>query len=435
MRLYLSAGLVLTALLLCSQALPAGEGDAPPSETPAPQAEQPPASIEDLVKALKAEDKDAAKAAMDELALRGREAIEPLMRLQESGEKSASERAAETLARIGVIDGLYAALGLFRDEFEPFEKIGVRFVFHNYGGNPVTIFNPVSPQDPERDYGLGWEITLTGGEGKKPGEMNMNAPRAAQDAGRLNLVTLQPGETYDDVVYLDTLFGVEKLAQDSYALEGRYVVDKAAAEAVGKQAGPKADLREIAITVRPVRFRVALPGMAAVDEETEKKIRQWISDLGSPKYAVRQNAETELDKMGVAALKYLKEAFETTGDPQIKFTAQNLIDKIEKPKDRTVTYLGVRMESQFRGRGVRVQGVMNDSPAMRGGVRDGDAILAVDDSRMRDESDAGVAWLRKQIQSRRAGDRIRLAVQRRDGKEETLEITLDKIDAQLLSQE
>jgi hypothetical protein len=409
-------------------------GSAPADEPSTLPEEAAPAPIEDLIEALRGGDKDAAAGAMDALVARGEEAIQPLIDLRESSEDPGAERATQTLGRIGVVGGLYTQVELFRSEFEPHEKIGVRFVFRNYGKKPVTIFNPVSPRNPESAYGLGWKLTLKTTAGKKVADVDMNEKVSAKTVGQGNLVTLQPGEMYGDVVYLETLFGLEKSAQGEYTIESTYATDKTVLEAVKKRSDLKAeDLFMNSITPPAVHLKVAPPGTGAVDKETEAKIRKLIEELGSEQYRTRRNAETELDELGTAALKYLKEAVDATRDPQIRYIAQQLIDKIEKPAEEMITYLGIRMDQSFSGKGVLVMSVIDSSPAEKAGLRSRDAIVRINDEEIRGDLNTRASYLRKQIQSRREGDKVALTVQR-DGKEVVVEVTLGKILKRVLEQ-
>ena|GEM_PF-5964835 len=427
----------LLMLLAGGRMLQADEpgGPAPADEPSTPPEEAALAPIKDLIEALKGGDKDAAAGAMDALVARGEEAIRPLIDLRESGEDPGAERATQALARIGVVGGLYMRVELFRSEFEPHEKIGVHFVFRNYGKKPVTVFNPVSPRNPEFAYGLGWQLTLKTAAGKKVAYVDMNEKASPKAVGQGNLVTLRPGEMYGDIVYLETLFGLEKLAQGEYTIESAYATDKTMLEAVKKRSDLKAEnLFVNSITPPAVHLKVALPDIEAVDKETEAKIRKLIEELGSERYRIRRNAETELDKLGKTALKYLKEAVDATKDPQIKYIAQQLIDKIEKPAEEMVTYLGIRMDQSFSGKGVLVMSVMNSSPAEKAGLRSRDAIVRINDGEIRGDLNTRASYLRKQIQSRREGDKVALTVQR-DGKEVVVEVTLGKISKRALEQE
>ncbi len=409
-----------------------------PQEPPAPDAETPPAEktdpapVEDLIKALKGDDAEAASKAADGLVARGEDAIQPLIDLQESAEGAPVERAAEALKRIGVVDGLYANVRLFRDEFSPHEIIGVRFVFRNYGKKPVTVFNPVSTRNVEEDYGLGWKLTLQTGEGKKVDALDMNKSVAAAGLRGSNLIRLQPGARHDDIVFMETLFGLEKLNEGEHVLKSMYTINKNLLEGLKKRADLKIEnLHEKPVEPPPVSFKVSIPGQKEVDRKTEEKIRKWIEELGSGEYKVRQNAEAELDKLGATALKYLKETARTTEDPQIRYTVEQLVDKIERPAGEMVAYLGIRMNTDPSGTSVQVQSVMDSSPALRDGIKAGDVIISIDGSKISGYANAGVGYLRKQIQSRREGDKVRITVLRA-GKKETLEVTLGQIDRKTL---
>ena len=97
-----------------------------------------------------------------------------------------------------------------------------------------------------------------------------------------------------------------------------------------------------------------------------------------------------------------------------------------------VTYLGIRMAG-FSENGVMVQSAMPDSPAMLGGIKAGDVIVSINGTKMRPDADPRLSYLRKHIQSRRAGDKLTVTVER-DGKEKTLEIVLGEIGRDALEQ-
>jgi hypothetical protein len=72
----------------------------------------------------------------------------------------------------------------------------------------------------------------------------------------------------------------------------------------------------------------ALPGRAA-DKADEATINKWIGKLSSGRFAEREKAQKELDKIGLPALEALRKAAEK-GDPETRRRAADLIAKLEK---------------------------------------------------------------------------------------------------------
>jgi len=80
-------------------------------------------------------------------------------------------------------------------------------------------------------------------------------------------------------------------------------------------------------------------------------------------------------------------------------------------------YLGMRVIELKTGKGLKVLRVIGDSPADRAGVRGGDVLL-----QMGGKSIPNEAWLRRQVLTRKQGDRMVFAVERQG---ETLDITVN----------
>jgi len=83
-------------------------------------------------------------------------------------------------------------------------------------------------------------------------------------------------------------------------------------------------------------------------------------------------------------------------------------------------YLGVHIEEDVDSPegGARITDVVDESPARRAGLEEGDVIVAFDGSTIR-----GPVGLTKQIRSREAGDRVTIVVVR-DGKRRSVEVEL-----------
>ncbi len=88
-------------------------------------------------------------------------------------------------------------------------------------------------------------------------------------------------------------------------------------------------------------------------------------------------------------------------------------------------YLGVAARAEEGGQpGVAVRDVDPDSPAGKAGLKDGDRIVAAGDQAVKTFDD-----LRKAVASHKPGDKLTLKVMR-DGKEETVNVTLGKQPAE-----
>src|SRR5690349_13568242 len=96
---------------------------------------------------------------------------------------------------------------------------------------------------------------------------------------------------------------------------------------------------------------VALSALLLWQGADDKKIGDFIRDLGADEYAVRERAEGELRKMGDAAIPALREALEDK-DPERALRAHRILQGLEKKgadKDR-----GFRAWMTYRdfGRGI-----------------------------------------------------------------------------------
>jgi S1-C subfamily serine protease len=90
---------------------------------------------------------------------------------------------------------------------------------------------------------------------------------------------------------------------------------------------------------------------------------------------------------------------------------------LEKGEDPERAFLGVSSRPAPDG-GAEVDGVIEDGPAARAGVRPGDTIVEIADQPVRDPDDVSAV-----INSRRPGDEVRVVVER-DGERRTLTVTL-----------
>jgi RNA polymerase sigma factor (sigma-70 family) len=74
-------------------------------------------------------------------------------------------------------------------------------------------------------------------------------------------------------------------------------------------------------------FRARLHPIAQVDE---KRLQQWIADLDSEQFAVRETATTELEKLGAAVLDALRKALEKKPALETRRRLEPLIEKLER---------------------------------------------------------------------------------------------------------
>lgn len=108
--------------------------------------------------------------------------------------------------------------------------------------------------------------------------------------------------------------------------------------------------------------------------------------------------------------------------------AIELADSPERPKFQTVptgrpnkrAYLGVTPGSEQNGKGVAVGDILKDGPAEKAGLKKGDIIVQVGDTKI-----SGLPNLMSDLQKRKGGDRVKVKV-RRGSEERTLEVTLGK---------
>jgi hypothetical protein len=420
---------------------PAPDKPATPPSAPNPTPEKAPAAAPtpipaDLLAALKGDNKDAAKQAMDKLVAMGETIIPALIELQAAGDATAAPRATETLKRIGCVDGVYVALRLFHKDFQPYEMVGVQYVFRNYNKSVVTVLNPVSATDPEKANNLGWKMTLKTADGKQIGSVDMNQALQAAQVTATDFAAVQPGEkeTYYNIMYAQVLFGFEKLDIGTYIIEAEYGCKADIAKDIKNRGDLKLEnFFDKTVTVQPLSFKIVIPGLVEVSKEKAAAIKKLIEDLGSSEYETWSKAEKALGEVGPPALPFLKEAVGTTTDMQIKYKATQLINKIVKPIEEKVTYIGIRMEVMATN-AVQIQGVMPDSPAQRAGLKEGDIITKVNDFALQGDTLMRVGYLRKQVQSLREGDTLKVTVQRQDG-EKTLEVHLARIPKAVFGQQ
>jgi len=417
---------------------PAPEPTPTPAPAPAPDgAGVPLPSAQDLVNILKGANEDDAKRAMDALVAKGEDAIQPLLDLQASGDAVGAPRATETLKRLGCVDGVYVVARLFHKEFEPYETIGIQFYFRNFTKNVVSVLNPVLPTDPEKSFDLGWKMTLKSSDGREMNKIDMNEGIAAAQTTATDFITLQPagqpGESYNDVMHAQSLFGFERLELDEYTIEAEYYCKPDFAVDVKKRNDLKLEnFFDKNAASPPMTFKVIITGMAEVSPEKAAQIKKNIEDLGSSDYQTWTDAEKALADVGPSALPLLREAVHTTNDPQIRYKAEQLIARIVKPVEEKVTYIGIRMDVMYEN-GIKIQGIMPESPAARGGLMEGDVIVKVGDFPLQGTTVQRVGYLRKYVQAHRESDKVELTVQRGES-ERKITIELARIPKQVFGQ-
>ncbi len=376
--------------------------------------------LENLLEEFKGDDAKAEIAA-EQLVEKGEKAIRPLMELLDAEDKALAARAEATLKKIGVVDGLYAGTALFRKEFLPYELIGIRFIFRNYGAKNITVFNPARLDEP----GFGFSLSLLDEKsGKETAKIEMNAALQPAGLGRDNFAVLKPGESFEEIVTLRRLFNLKDVGVADYVIKGKYcgktVHNKAIA--ADKRLGVD-NLFAGEIETRPLSFKVRDVEVPVPDKEKKAQIEKWIRELGDEEYGVRLAAEKNLEKEGLVTLPFLRKALDNP-DIQVRATAQSLVEKLTKDREEMVTFLGIHMSPSPEGGGVSVVGTFADSQAGKFGLKAGDIIVRVGETRMLGEDpNIQLTFLRKQVQCRRKGDKIRLTIRRGDT-EKVLEIPL-----------
>jgi S1-C subfamily serine protease len=93
------------------------------------------------------------------------------------------------------------------------------------------------------------------------------------------------------------------------------------------------------------------------------------------------------------------------------------------PKDAEGNgYIGVEIKADPDNEGVLVQGVVEDGPAAKGGLKVGDIIVQIGDVKLKDKELPEVVGL---VRDSKPGDTITLKV-KRDGKDKTVKVKVGK---------
>jgi hypothetical protein len=377
--------------------------------------------LKNLLEEFKGDDDAKAEKAAEQLVEKGEEAVRPLMKLLDAKDRALAARAEATLKKIGVVDGLYVRTALFHEKFLPHEPIGVRFIFRNYGAKNITVFNPARLDNP----GFGFSLSLSNEKsGKGTAKIEMNAALRPAGLGRDNFAVLKPGESFEEIVTLRRLFNLRDVGTADYVIKGKYSGKTGHNKAItaNKRLGVD-NLFEGEIEARPLSFKVRDVEVPVPDKEKKTQLEKWIRELGDEEYKIRLAAGKNLEKEGLVALPFLRKALDNP-DIQVRATAQRLTRKLTEDREKMVTFLGIHMSAAPDGRGVRVVGTFADSQAGKFGLKPGDIIVGVGDVRVPGEDfNNRATFIRKQVQCRRKGDKIRLTV-RRGSTEKVLEILL-----------
>ena len=98
-----------------------------------------------------------------------------------------------------------------------------------------------------------------------------------------------------------------------------------------------------------------------------KQITQWIAELNSEQFSVRDHANKELEKLGRAAAAFLRKAKESRPSPEQLRRIDALLDKlVEIDLDQIRIPVGVKIVSPKELRGRYVEGLKSESGDIRG---------------------------------------------------------------------
>ena len=126
---------------------------------------------------------------------------------------------------------------------------------------------------------------------------------------------------------------------------------------------------------------------------------------------------------GIVALATIAPALagqETENDDGTSKKKVRVVVKEKSPSEKGSAYLGVSLteDTESPEGGARIDRVLDDSPAEKAGLKEGDVVVA-----FRDQTIRGPASLTKQIQTAKPGDKVPLSVIR-DGKRETVTVEM-----------
>lgn len=67
--------------------------------------------------------------------------------------------------------------------------------------------------------------------------------------------------------------------------------------------------------------------------QAQDDVQSWIEKLGSPEYAVREEAQKKIESMGKSVVPQLKAALEKAGDLEVKTRLEDILKKLDKPAE------------------------------------------------------------------------------------------------------
>lgn len=135
-------------------------------------------------------------------------------------------------------------------------------------------------------------------------------------------------------------------------------------------------------------------------------------DLHKPTDDVEKINVAGMRRVSEMVLDAVEEIAESDGRPQF----QKVVDEKAPPKG----YLGVMPAEESDGQGVALQEVLKDSPAEKAGLKPGDLVLKIGETKIPQVSD-----LLKALRERKPGDKVQITVQR-ETEEIVVEVVLGK---------
>jgi C-terminal processing protease CtpA/Prc len=231
----------------------------------------------------------------------------------------------------------------------------------------------------------------------------------------------KPGDVFEDIAPLYNLFALKDIELTTYTVSGAYNGKTAINADILKKADLGIDnLYEGEVKARPITFSVDDPPVPAPDDNTKKKIEQWVKELGDEGYGVRLEAEQNLVKEGSVVLPFLRQA-RSNADAEIRDAAKRIITQVLTNKAKMITFLGIHLPMPFvdedKGVGVLVVKLIAGGPAEKVGIKAGDLVMKIGDLPITQKDMATRAiFFGKQVRYRRKGDTIVLTIKR--GEEE-----------------
>ncbi|MBI4717772.1 MAG: PDZ domain-containing protein [Planctomycetes bacterium] len=203
----------------------------------------------------------------------------------------------------------------------------------------------------------------------------------------------------------------------------------------------QADEDGIADEAAPVtddEFRVPL------DEATAREIDALIPLLGVPLYAERERATERLKELGIKTFARLREAHRVADDPEVQWRIEQIVEDayFEEYVFGRNGFLGITQNARLfpsheedprirEGHvGIMVESVHQNTAAARGGLRQGDVIIAFDGEPLK-ASPRPTEEFGNRIRSRAPGTRVVLTVLR-DTFTRELEVTLGRCPPEMV---